>query len=130
EPMNGAIPPLVNPATVPTRLCADAGPRIIYMFGTADFAPMLRAVQPLLSASSPPYRAVFQGASSCAGVISVFDPAKRLMKDPAPGATPNYAFYFDDNEVQTPCLLAPAGNTIDIGVSNLYSATCNTPTAS
>jgi hypothetical protein len=51
------------------------------------------------------------------------------MLNPAPGATPNYAFYFDDEGIQRSCLLDMAGNTIDIGVSNLFSTTCNTPTA-
>lgn len=128
DPVNGAIPPLVNPAVTPTASCADQGPNLIYMYGTADFAPMLKAVQPLLSAGSPKYRAVYQNASSCAGVISVFDPAKRLMKDPAVGSS-TYAFYFDDSGTQTPCLLGAAGTTIDIGVSNLFSNTCSTDTA-
>lgn len=130
EPSNPTIPPLVNPITPPTRPCTDAGPNRIYMFGTADFAPMLKAVQPLLSAGSPPYRAIYQNASSCAGVMSVFDADRRLMRDPAPGATPNYAFYFDDEGKQVRCLLDPEGNTVDIGVSNLYSTTCNTASAS
>jgi hypothetical protein len=129
DPTNPAIPPLVNPAQPPTRACADVGPNRIYMFGTADFAPMLRAVQPLLSGNSPPYRAIYQNASSCAGVASVFDAQKRLMINPAPGAAPNYAFYFDDQGTQTPCLLDAAGDTVDIGVSNLFSTTCNTDTA-
>jgi hypothetical protein len=100
------------------------------MYGTSDFAPMLRAVQPLLSAGSPPYRAVYQNASSCAGVASVFDPTKSVMKDPAAGATPNYAFYFDDNGQQVNCFLNTAGATIEIGVSNLFSDTCSTDTTS
>jgi hypothetical protein len=98
------------------------------MYGTSDFAPMLRAVQPLLSAQTPAYRAVYQNASSCAGVASVFEASKRLMTNPAAGAAPNYAFYFDDAGNQTFCLLDSGGNTIDIGVSNLYSTTCNTST--
>lgn len=130
DPTNAAIPPLVNPVAMPTRACADAGGKIIYMFGTADFAPTLRALQPLLSANSPSYRAVYKNATSCAGVISVFDATKRLMTNPAVGAAPNYAFYFDESGAQVNCLLDSTGNTIDIGVSNLYSATCNTATAS
>jgi hypothetical protein len=129
DPTNTTIPPLVNPVARPTQLCSDVGPNLIYMFGTSDFAPMLRAVQPLLSQNKPAYRAVYQNASSCAGVASVFDPAKRLMTNPAPTAAPNYAFYFDDNGVQTSCLLADTGNTIELGVSNLFSTTCNTDTA-
>lgn len=129
DPSNGAIPPLLNPATTPTVNCSDVGPNRIYMYGTSDFAPMLKAAQPLLSAGTPKYRAIYQNASSCAGVASVFDPAKRLMTNPAPSAPPNYAFYYDDNGQQTGCLLDSGGNTVDIGVSNLFSTTCNTPTA-
>jgi hypothetical protein len=129
DPTNPAIPPLVNPVTTPTVSCSAGASNIVYMYGTSDFAPMLRAVQPLLSASTPPYRAVYQNASSCAGVISVFDATKRLMTNPAAGATPNYAFYFDDAGQQVNCLLDTNGNTIDIGVSNLFSTTCNTATA-
>jgi hypothetical protein len=129
DPQNGAIPPLVNPATTPAVACTSGAANLIYMYGTSDFAPLLKAVQPLLSAASPRYRAVYLNASSCAGVISVFDPTRRVMNNPAPGATPNYAFYFDDNGVQTNCLLDAGGNTIDIGVSNLFSHTCNTATA-
>ncbi len=130
DPSNAAIPPLVNPVTAPTHPCSEGGANLIYMYGTSDFAPMLRAVQPLLSAGTPRYRAVYQNASSCAGVISVFDPAKRLMTNPSPTATPNYAFYFDDAGQQTSCLLPTGGDPIDIGVANLFSTTCNTDTAS
>lgn len=129
DPTNAAIPPLVNPVTTPTVNCSDSGTNRIYMYGTSDFAPMLKAAQPLLSSGTPKYRAIYQNATSCQGVISVFDPTKRLMVNPAMGAAPNYAFYFDDAGVQVACLLDTAGNTIDIGVSNLYAPTCNSSTA-
>jgi hypothetical protein len=99
------------------------------MYGTSDFSPMLKAVQPLLSASTPPYRAIYQNSTSCNGVISVFDSTKRIISNPAAGAAPNYAFYFDDQGNQVNCLLDSGGNTVDIGVSNLFSPTCNTSTA-
>jgi hypothetical protein len=117
DPTNATIPPLVNPVTTPTIPCSSGGSNLIYMYGTSDFAPMLRAVQPLLSAQTPAYRAVYQNASSCAGVASVFEASKRLMTNPAAGAAPNYAFYFDDAGNQTFCLLDSGGNTIDIGAS-------------
>ena len=129
DPTPLSIPPLVNPVAAPTQNCSDVAANRIYMYGTADFAPMLKAAQPLLSAASPPYRAFFLNASSCAGVISVFDSTKRLINNPAAGATPNYAFYFDDDGNQQSCLLDAAGNTVDIGVSNLFGPTCNTSTA-
>lgn len=125
DPTNPAIPPLVIPVASPTLSCASAGPNVIYLFGAADFAPLLRAAQPSLSANNPPYRAVFQNASSCAGVTSVFDSTKRLMKDPAVPANGGWAFYFDDSGNQVNCLLDPAGTTIDIGVSDLYAQTCS-----
>ncbi len=124
-PTNPTIPPLVNPIPTPTVNCADGAANVIYMYGAADFAPLLQAAQPLLSASTPPFRAVFQNASSCAGVASIFDNTKRLMKDPAQPANGGWAFYFDDAGRQVNCLLAAAGNTIDIGVSDLYAPTCN-----
>lgn len=127
DPTNGAIPPLVNPVATPTIPCTNGGTNLIFMFGTSDFAPMLKAAQPLLTASNPPRRAIYQNATSCAGVASVFDSTKRLMTNPT-GTSTNYAFYYDDNGTQTFCLLDPAGNTIDIGVSNLFSQTCNTDT--
>jgi hypothetical protein len=129
DPTPMSIPPLVNPVAPPTQNCSDVSPNRIYMYGTSDFAPMLQAAQPLLSEASPPYRAFFMNASSCAGVISVFDSTKRLIANPAVGATPNYAFYFDDDGTQHSCLLDPGGNTVDIGVSNLFAPTCNTSTA-
>ena len=61
-------------------------------------------------------------------MISVFDSTKRIISNPAPTATPNYAFYFDDGGAQHSCLLDTAGNTVDIGVSNLFAPTCNTMT--
>jgi hypothetical protein len=130
DPVNPTIPPLVNPVAVPTVNCTDVAPNRIYMYGTSDFAPMLKAAQPLLSAANPPYRAIYVNASSCAGVISVFDSTKRVILNPAAGATPNYAYYYDDSGVQHSCLLDAAGNTVDIGVSNLFAPTCNTTTAS
>jgi hypothetical protein len=130
DPTNATIPPLVNPVSTPTVRCADAGPNVIYMYGTSDFAPLLRGVQPLLSAGNPPYRGVYLNASSCSGVTSVFDPNKRVITNPAPTAAQTFAFYFDDNGNQVNCLLADTGNTVDVGVSDLFSTTCNTDTAS
>jgi hypothetical protein len=125
DPNNSVIPPLVNPVDPPTVMCSAAGANVIYLFGSADFGPLLKAVQPSLSANNPPYRAVFQNATSCGGVTSVFDATKRLMKDPAMTANGGWAFYFNDQGDQVNCLLDPAGTPIDIGISDLYAQTCN-----
>ncbi|HEU4728637.1 MAG TPA: hypothetical protein VFT22_12125 [Kofleriaceae bacterium] len=137
DPINQSIPPLVNPVTAPTNLCTDGAPggRVIWLFGSADFGPLLRAAQPSLSHPADggmPYRAVFQGNTSCAGVNSVFDPAKRIMRDPPTETQGGWAFYFDDNGNQVNCRIDPVGTTqptpgvpVDIGISNLYSQTCS-----
>lgn len=131
-PTNGTIPPLVNTIPKPTVNCTDpatAGgpaPNMIYLYGSSDFGPLLKAAQPSLSALPTPYRAVFQNATSCAGVSSVFDPdpSKHIIKDPT-GTASNWAFYFNDQGQQVNCLLDPAGNTVNIGISDLYAQTCD-----
>ncbi|HEX7505382.1 MAG TPA: hypothetical protein VF550_01340 [Polyangia bacterium] len=122
-----ALTPTIKAVAPPTVKCADAGPNVIYMSGTSDFGPLLKQVTPLLTANTPPYRPVFMAGTSCAGVSAVFDPTLTLIKD-VPGTltkAANYAYYFDDAGTQTSCSLDPAGNAVDIGVSNLYSSVCN-----
>jgi hypothetical protein len=123
----GALTATIKAVAPPTVKCADAGPNVIYMTGTSDFGPLLKQVTPLLAANVPPYRAVFMAGTSCGGVNAVFDPTLTLIKDVPGTATKaaNYAYYFDDAGTQTSCLLDPAGNVVDIGVSNLYSTVCN-----
>jgi hypothetical protein len=122
-----ALTATIKPVAPPTVKCADAGPNVIYMTGTSDFGPLLKQVTPLLAANTPPYRAVFMAGTSCGGVNSVFDPTLTLIKDVPGTATKaaNYAYYFDDAGTQVSCSLDPAGNAVDIGVSNLYSTVCN-----
>jgi len=131
DPVNAAIPALVNPVPKPTTLCDAGAQNMIYLLGSSDFQPLLKAVQPSLSANSPPYRAVFQSSSSCGGVSAIFDPTKRVMKDPVVDNNGGWAYYFDDNGNQVNCLLdppgspSPQGKVIDIGISDLYAQTCN-----
>jgi hypothetical protein len=123
----GALTATIKPVAPPAVKCADAGPNVIYMTGTSDFGPLLQQVTPLLAANTPPYRAVFVAGTSCGGVNAVFDPTLTLIKDVpgTPTKAANYAYYFDDAGTQVSCSLDPAGNTVDIGVSNLYSTVCN-----
>jgi hypothetical protein len=129
DPSNPAIPPLINMVAMPAVSCSanlPPGGQVIYMFGAADFAPLLLAAQKSLHQDGQLFRAVFQNASSCAGVSSVFDPNKRLMTNPSMASTnPAYAFYYDDSGNPVNCLLDTSGNPVDIGVSDLYSPTCN-----
>lgn len=128
-PQIQTIPPLVNPVADPTVACSAGAANVIYMFGTSDFAPMLKAAQKQLSMRSPPYRAVFQNATSCAGANAVYKAIN--MKDPPQLGKGGWAFYFDDAGNQVNCLIeapynsASLGHPVDIGVSNLYAQTCD-----
>jgi hypothetical protein len=124
DPNNPTIMTLVNPVPEPTTLCTDGAPGgVIYMLGAADFGPLMSAAQPFLSAAEKPYRAVFQNASSCAGVSAIFGSA--MMKNPVNPMFGGWAFYFDDAGTQVNCRLDEGGNPIDIGVSDLYAETCD-----
>jgi hypothetical protein len=137
-PMNSAIPPLVNPVPAPANRCdapapgSSTSPNMIWLFGSADFGPLLKAAQPSLSALSSPYRAVFQAASSCQGVGKIFDPdpTKQKMFDPAREDNGGWAFYFDANGNQVNCRIEDVaasprmGVPVDIGISDLYAQTC------
>ena len=123
----GALTATIKAVAPPTVKCADAGPNVIYMTGTSDFGPLLKQVTPLLAANTPPYRAVFMPGTSCGGVNAAFDPTLTLIKD-VPGTqtkAASYAYYFDDTGTQVSCSLDPAGNAVDIGVSNLYATVCS-----
>ena len=123
----GTLTATVKAVAPPTLRCADAGPNVIYMAGTSDFGPLLKQVTPLLTASTPPYRAVFMPGTSCGGVNAIFDPTMTIIKD-VPGTqtkAASYAYYFDDAGTQVSCSLDPEGKVVDIGVSNLYSTVCN-----
>jgi len=139
-PMTGMVGSMVVPPD-PSNLRTDLAPtdngtpQMVWMYGSSDFGPLLKAVQPALSALAKPYRAVFQGSSSCNGVTSVFVPGGSVkMLDPKPaasGGNGNWAYYFDDQGRQTFCRIEPTtttpeGRIPDIGVSNLYAKTCNT----
>jgi hypothetical protein len=126
--------------TAPMNLCTEGAPmsgtsfNIIYLYGSSDFGPLMRAAQPSLSAATTPYRAVFQNASSCQGVRSVFNPADTTaqMIDPPTETNGGWAFYFDAGGNQVNCRLTAFGQTktpatVTIGISDLYSSTCKPP---
>ena len=146
--MKTTVPVVPVPAPTNDELCTKDAPAggVIYLYGSADFGPLLRASQPSLSAGvagNPPVRAVFQGSTSCNGVTVAFDPThtNTLMKDPtctpmAPATTctptSGWAFYFDDSGKQVNCRMDDPTTTavemppqIDIGISNLFSQTCD-----
>lgn len=128
----GSVAPSPSPPQKPSMPCtmgaptSSTGPNMIWMTGSSDFGPLMRAAQPLLSAAATPYRAVFQNASSCAGVNAAF--AGGTMKDPVDVTKGGWAFYYDDSGTAINCLIDATGSggtvPITIGISDLYSTTC------
>lgn len=121
---SGSAPPLIAMEAAPTLNCADPSrPNLIYVTGSTDLPPLIRAVQPLLTAGSPSYTVIYLPQTSCAGVASVFDsdPKKRSIGN-IPG---NWAFFYDSSGNQTLCLLADGGSPVDVGASAVFPASCN-----
>jgi hypothetical protein len=114
----------------PTINCVDASPNVIYVTGSTNLPPLLKAVQPLLDADTIPFTVVFAPQTSCKGADAIYstDSTKHLIKD----VTNNWAFYYKKDASdpkkynQTYCLLDPLGNTVDVGESDIYPESCNT----
>jgi hypothetical protein len=121
-PSNGTIPPPINNEPTPTVNCTDLG-NIIIVTGSTNLPPLIKAVQPLLTAGNPSYTAVFDPQTSCKGAASVYDPvqSKHLVLN----VTNNWAFYYDANGTQNFCLLDTAGNTVDVGESDVFPTSCD-----
>jgi hypothetical protein len=119
----GTIPPPVTNQPVPTLPCTAVAANVIFITGSTNLPPLLKAVQPLLSAGSPPYVAIFAPQTSCKGAASILDPdvTKHVVKN----VVNNNALYYDSTGTQQFCLLDAAGNTIDVGESDVYPASCS-----
>jgi hypothetical protein len=119
----GTVPPPVGNQIPPTVNCTAVAPNLIYLTGSTNLPPLIKAVQPLLYAGSPPYVAIFAPQTSCKGAASILDSntAMHLIKN----VPNNYAFYYDASGAQRLCLLDdPAGNVVDVGESDIYPASC------
>jgi ABC-type phosphate transport system substrate-binding protein len=114
----------------PTENCYDMveRPNVIYVSGSSAVRSFLGAVAKLLAADVTPYTVVYQSQGSCVGVEAVFstDPQKRVIRDvPAANGKPaNYAVFFKADGTSEECFLSAGGDEVDVGVSDVYAATC------
>jgi hypothetical protein len=122
----GSITTPENHQTAPTVTCAQAltDSTIIYVTGSTNLPPLIQAVQAAFDKAPPPhYTVVFAPQTSCKGAAAIYDPdpAKHLIKD----QVDNYAFYYRPGDTKpTLCLLAPGGNVVDVGESDVYPQSC------
>jgi hypothetical protein len=116
----GSPPVATTPA--PTVRCADASPHVIYVTGSREFAPLVRAVQVQLYRGVPGYTAVFAPRTSCVAAAAIYDPspAKHVITN----SPDDWAYYFDTSGNQVNCLLHDAGDTVDLGESDVDPALC------
>lgn len=124
-----AAPSLARAQTnVPTVNCRDATarPNPVYVAGSTALRPFLAVVSQLLAADSPAYSIIYQAQGSCTGVSAIYDPTKRSIVDiPAAGGKPaNYAVFFKSDLSVQECFLDPGGDTVDVGVSDVFAKSC------
>jgi hypothetical protein len=92
--------------------------------GSTAVEPFLEGVAQLLGQESPPYSIAYQPSGSCNGVDQIFntDPTKRVAKN-SPGRVSSL-YRPDGSKVE--CTFPVAGATVDVGISDVFSTTCNT----
>jgi ABC-type phosphate transport system substrate-binding protein len=113
-------PPVDAPPGLPA--CVPAGKNVVVVSGSTALQPFLAVVAKVLAESSPPYVIAYQGTGSCNGVDHIFnaDPSRRVAKD-APGRN---NLLFDGELPPQPCAFG-AGATVDVGISDVFSRSCN-----
>lgn len=114
----------------PTKDCYDPvdRPNVVYVAGSTAVRNFLSVVAGLLLTDAKPFTVVYQSQGSCTGATAIYsdDPVTRVIKDiPAAGGKPaNYAVFFNADGSTEECFLNPAGNEVDVGVSDVYAQTC------
>ncbi|WNG56362.1 hypothetical protein F0U59_17525 [Archangium gephyra] len=112
----------------PTVNCASF-PQPIYVSGSSAIRSFLGVVAQQLAKESPPFTIIYQSQGSCTGVRAIYSTvaADRVIKDiPAAGTrVANYAIALKADGSAQECFLASEGNIVDVGVSDVYAATCN-----
>lgn len=120
---------VVAQTAMPTIRCKDPAEgraNVIYVAGSTAIRPFLGVVAKLVAADG--FTIVYQSQGSCTGVTAILDPdpAKRLIRDiPASGTrAANYAIAFAADGSARECFRDMMGNTVDVGVSDVYPETC------
>jgi ABC-type phosphate transport system substrate-binding protein len=124
-------PPLVDAGTPVDTMppptpppCVEGSASTVVITGSSAVEPFLEAVEQLLGQESPPYSIAFQSNGSCNGVDQIFNPSagSRVVKD-APGRV-NTLYRPDGSKSE--CSFGTTGVPVDVGISDVFSTTCNT----
>ena len=116
-------------ASLPPALCQDPNngrAQVIWITGSSNFPPTLAQLAPLLIQAG--FTPVFQITNSCTGVDDAFN--NKPIVNPTPSPTAKYATYYTADKMSHVCQLPTSGVNVDIGESDVYSASCtNGPVA-
>jgi ABC-type phosphate transport system substrate-binding protein len=101
--------------------CADL-PNPVFVAGSTAAQPFLAKVAGDLAASTPPITVVYQGQGSCVGVGYLTSSSNTIT---------GTGVYWDSSgtAVSGGCTLSLTGNTVSIGISDVYATTCPGVTA-
>lgn len=97
--------------------CVDL-PRPVYVTGSSAAKPLLALLGQALTIANPPVTIVYRSQGSCVGVDAI------LHDTLLTGAGANAASYWDAAGAEQKCDLDPAGNAVDVGVSDVFATTC------
>jgi hypothetical protein len=120
------MPPTVTPTTppivpFPTQLCVEDPATTIVVTGSSAVSNFLQAAAPILASAG--FRIAYQPSGSCNGVDQIFnpDPSKLVAKDK--NGTVSVLFPIDGSK-GVPCTWG-AGANVDVGVTDVFSTSCN-----
>ncbi|HEY5962306.1 MAG TPA: hypothetical protein VIV60_37375 [Polyangiaceae bacterium] len=90
----------------------------VYVAGSTAVKPFLAKVAGALAAQTPPVTVIYQGQGSCTGV-------NYMVTSPV-GTITGTGTIWDTSgaEITGGCTLDLAGNTVDVGVSDVYATSC------
>jgi ABC-type phosphate transport system substrate-binding protein len=92
----------------------------VYLAGSTAVKPVLKALAATLGTGASPITLVASSQGSCTGVDAMVNGTKIT----------GTASYWDSTDTEQSCNLATAGQTVDIGLSDVYPTTCNIPLGS
>ena len=100
--------------------CSGLSSHVIYVAGSTAVQPFLATIGKNLAALNPPIYVVYQGQGSCVGVGALANP-----DDTTKNSITGTATYWDTTGAALTCNLAAiTGNVVDIGVSDVFAASC------
>ncbi len=97
-------------------------PNPVYIAGSTAVQALLNVIGPNLAAANPPITIVYQGQGSCTGVGYLASP-----DDTTKNSISGTASYWDTSGSTPPTcnLTAISGNVVDIGMSDVFPASCS-----